>query len=200
MKFKSGVLVLGALLVFLAACNDNLPTELAGLADQKSLDRLATLPGDADLLLALQSAGILGKLPHLGSQGRKLGHFGPTTLVEVSQDLVPELAKVEGLTGLVLWGDGRVVEKIDPPLRDAILGGMARSDWRETEYSVIGTFSHPGPDLKNSLAESGAIVGRVSGDVVTFRATSEVIFDLLARDDLSQLKKPNLQYPLQGLN
>ncbi len=193
------LLLLGTVMVF-HGCKDQLPAELTGLADQQSLQRLSALPEDSGLLLSLHSDGVLGKLPNLGPDGRELGRFGPTRLALVSRDMVPALAKVDGLTGLVLWGDDKVLTKIDPRLRNDILGGMASNHWQETQYSVIGTFDEGAANLNQSLTDSGAVIGSVNGNIVTFIATSQVIFDILARNDLRQLDKPDLQRPAQGLN
>ncbi len=200
MHRKIKILLLLAVLVVFNGCKDQLPTEMAGLADQQSLQRLATLPEDSGLLLSLHSDGVLGQLPNLGPDGRELGRFGPTKLALVSRERVPALAKVDGLTGLVLWGDEKAVTKIDPMLRNAILAGMAATDWRETKYSVIATFADGTTNLAQSLADAGAVTGSITGNTATFVATSEVIFDILGRNDLRQLKKPDLQRPAQGLN
>jgi hypothetical protein len=195
MAFKSRLLILPAMLLLLTACND----KLAGLADEKSQQRYDALPADSGLLLALQADGKLGDLPNLGEKGRQLGRTGSTALVEVSRDMLPALAEVEGVTGFVLWGDEKATGKLDPLLRDALLKGMAQPDWRATQHDLIGTFDDTGVDLEQSLVEAGAVPGSVSGGIVTFTATSEVIFDLLARDDLRQLKNPSLQHPMPGL-
>jgi hypothetical protein len=201
MFFKSKMLLLPGLIflvTLLSGCNDKLPAELAGLADQKSLDRYAALPADSGLLLCLQSDGVLGKLPNLGPDGKQLGRFGPSTLVAVSRDLVPDLAEVDGLTGFVLWGDDQAAGKLDPMLRTALLGDMAQPNWREKEHAIIGTFDD-GAGLKEALVSAGAKPGSVNGGIVTFDATSEVIFDILAWDNLRQLEKPTLLHPTQSV-
>ncbi len=202
MVFKSKILLLlGSiiLMTMLSGCKDNLSGDLAGLADQQSLDRYATLPADSGLLLCLQSDGVLGKLPDLGPNGRQLGRFGPTTLVEVSRDLVPALAEVDGLKGLVLWGDDKAASKLDPLLRSIMLSEMAMPNWQATEHPVIGTFDDDGADLKQALTAAGAHPRSVNGGIATFAATSQVIFDILAWDNLRQLKKPTLLRPTQSL-
>jgi len=195
MLFKSKMFLLLGLLILVAGCNDNLSGDLDGLADQKSMDRFAALPADADLLLCLQAESVLGKLPNLGSEGEQLGRFGPSTLVKVNRDMVPALTKVEGLKSMVLWGDGQAVSKLDPMLRNSLLGEMAQADWRETAHSVIGTFDEDSAGLKEALTAAGAHPRSVSGGIATFDATSEVIFDILAWDNLRQLKKPTLMRP-----
>lgn len=197
--FKGKILLLTGLLVFLTGCNDKLPGDLAGLADQKSLDRFAALPGDSDLLLCLQAEKTLGKLPNLGPEGEQLGRFGPCTLLKVNRDIVPDLAKVEGLNSMVLWGDAQVVTKLDPMLRSTLLAEMAQPHWRESVHPIIGTFDDDSADLKTTLVAAGANVRSVTGGIATFDATSEVIFDILAWDNLRQLKKPTLLRPAQSL-
>lgn len=199
MLLKSKILLLPILLVLLVGCNDSASDHLKRLADQKSLDRFDSLPPDSGLLLCLQSYDVLGELPDLGSEGREVGRFGPASLVIVSRNGVPALAKVNGLDGLVLWGDDKALDKIDPMLRSAMLSAMTMPTWRETEFSVIGTFADGGTGLKEALAAAGARPGSVNGGIATFDATSEVIFDILAWDNLRQLKKPSIQQPTQGL-
>ncbi len=195
MIFKSKTMILLALLLLLAGCND----DLAGLADQKSLDRLASLPADSGLLLCLQADGALGKLPDLGPGGRQLGRFGPSTLVEVSRDAVPALAKIEGLKSMVLWGDENAAGKLDPMLKSELLGSMANPDWRLVQHRVIGTFDLESSNLKDALTAAGAQAGSVVDGIATFKASNEIIFDILAWENLRQLKKPTLMRPAQSL-
>ena len=196
MNSKTPLLLLLAFLVVFTGCKDDLPAEFAGLAAESSLQRLAALPEDSALLLSLHSEGVLGKLPDLGAEGQDLGRFGPTKLILVSRNLVPDLAKVDGLTELVLWGDANAVTKMDPMLRLDLLNGMAAANWRDQQHSVIGTFDQDVVNLGPSISEAGASVGSVTGSIITFTATSEVIFDILLRDDLSQLNKSDLQQSL----
>ena len=196
MNRKTQLLLLLATLIVFSGCKDELPAELSGLAAPSSLQRLVALPEDSALLLSLHSDGVLGKLPNLGSEGRDLGRFGPTKLILVNRNLLPDLAKVDGLTELVLWGDANTVTKMDPMLRLEILNGMAAANWRDQQYSAIGTFDQDVVNLGSSITEAGASVGSVTGSIITFTATSEVIFDILLRDDLSLLKKPDLQQSL----
>lgn len=198
MIFKSKILLLLSLALVLNGCNDKLPSDLAGLADQRSVERFQALPADSDLLLCLQADGVLGKLPHLGPDGRQVGRFGPSTLVVVSRDLVPKLTEVEGLKGIVLWGEGQAVRKLDPMLKSALLSEMAQPDWRLMEHRVIGTFEDGDQDLNEALVAAGARTRSAVSGIATFSATSEVIFDILAWDRLVQLKKPTLQYPTQS--
>ncbi len=200
MQRKILIILLLALLAAMSGCKDQVPEELSGLADQQSLHRLILLPVDSNLLLSLHSDGVLGKLPDLGSEGKDLGRFGPVRLVLVNRSQVSALAQVESLTELVLWGDDQSLNKIDPLLRNEILKGLAQPQWRQQVYSVIGVFTEGNDELKQSLLDNGAEIGSVAGGVVTLKATSEVIFDILTRDDLRQLKKPMTQHSLQRLN
>ncbi len=199
MVFKSKTLLLLGLLVLLTGCNDNLSDELAGLADQKSLDRYAALPADAHLLLCLKAESVLGKLPNLDPDGQQLGRFGPCTLVSVSRDKLPALAEVEGLKSVILWGDATVVGKLDPMLRSTLLSEMAQPHWRETVQPVIGTFDEDSAGLKEALVAAGAHPRSVTAGIVTFDATCEVLFDILAWDNVRQLKQPTLMRPTQSL-
>ncbi len=199
MDIKFRIIILLGVLTLLTGCKDNLPGELAGLADQKSLDRYAALPADSDLLLCLQAESTLGKLPKLGPEGQQLGHFGPSTLVKVNREMVPALAEVEGLQSLVLWGDGQAAKKLDPQLRSTLLKEMAQPQWREKSYAIIGTFDKDSAGLKEALVAVGAQPRSVKAGLATFDATSEVIFDILAWDHLRQLKEPTLMRPTQSL-
>jgi len=200
MNSKTKILLLLIVLVAFSGCKDQLPAELSGLAGEQSLQRLTVLPADSPLLLSLHSDGVLGKLPNLGPEGRDLGRFGPTKLVLVNREQVADMAKVDGVIELVLWGDDKALSRLDPMLRIEILNGMAAANWREKQYPVIGTFDQDVVNLGPSITDAGAAVGSVTGSIVTFEATCEVIFDILLRDDLSQLNKPALQQSLQGLN
>lgn len=199
MIFKSQLIILSCLALLLSGCNDNLTDDLSGLADAQSLARYKTLPADSGLLLCLQSDGVLGKLPQLGAEGRQIGRFGPSTLVVVGREKVPALAEVKGLKAMVLWGDDKAAGKLDPMLKEDLLSSMATSDWREKEHRLIGSFDKDTVDLKEALTNAGARVSSAAGGVVTFRAPAEIIFDILAWDNLRQLKTPNFQRPTQSL-
>jgi len=196
MMLKIKILLLLSLVFLMTGCKDNLPRDLA---DERSLERYESLPVDSDLLLCLQSDGVLGKLPDLGSDGREMGRFGPSTLVVVSRDRVPALSEIEGLTGFVLWGDETAVEKLDPMLKSALLSAMALPGWRETKHRIIGTFDPESMDIEGALTAAGANPRSATGGIVTFSATCEVIFDILAWDNLRQLKQPTLMRPTQSL-
>ena len=199
MIFKWKVIILLSLAFLLTGCNDNLPEDLAGLADEQSLARYKNLPADSGLLLCLQSDGVLGKLPQLGAEGRQIGRFGPSSLVVVSREIIPALAEVEGLKKMVLWGDDKAAGKLDPMLKEDLLSSMASPQWREKEHRLIGSFDKDETGLKEALTAAGARVGSAAGGVATFTAHAEVIFDILAWDNLRQLKKPNFQRPAQSL-
>ena len=189
-----------ALALVVTGCKDQLPAELTGLADENSVARLAVLPPDTNLLLSLHSSGVLGSIPDLGPGGRELGRFGPTALVLVNRARVAQLTKTPGLEHLVLWGDEKSLNRMGPMLRNDILSGMASDSWPEIEYAAVGEFVGTGPQLKQSLLDEGAEVGSSGGGVVTLTATCEVLFNILARDDLRQLKKSNLQGTAHRLN
>ncbi len=195
MKNTIILIALLGLVLLLASCKEELPPQLAGLADEASLNRLAGLPEGSDLLVSLHSDGVLGKIPDLGPDSRELGRFGPTKLVLLPRNEMPVLAKTEGLTGLVLWGDETALQKMDPLLRNELLGGMASPDWENKTYSALAMSADGAEGLKDSLTVMGARVGSASSGVVTLTAGPQVIFDILAMDELKSLKRAGMLQP-----
>lgn len=181
----------------LAGCKGGVPDQLSGLTDDASRQRLDKLADGTPLLISLHGDGGLGSLPELGGTDRVVGEMNGAKLVTVDRRRAEALADVKGVRKLILWGDERALNRLDPMLSHEVLSSLAQNGQGEAELKVIGTFDATDETIPLILSEYGlkASGGKAGGGVATFRAPLPVILDLLNDNRVIQLKKPALLGP-----
>lgn len=180
-------------LVLAAGCKEG--EQLAGLADladRTSLERLATLPGNASVVLSLEGHQAM-QAPEPGEAGRRLASFDRSYLLEVPRESLPDLAATPHLKAIVVWGGGDLLPRLDSRLRMTMLSRLSGDELRSTPLDAVARFEGDGLDLRHSLETMGAEVRSARGGIVTLSATVDVMLQIAERPDLVKMEKPVLQ-------
>jgi hypothetical protein len=188
------LVLMAGVVVGLVGCRSEEP--LADLLDEASQTRLEALSADANVLLSLQSeAPLEGALP-LEEGGRRLGGTGNSVLLEVPRAALSQLADLEGLTSVVVWGGGEIVRRLDPFLRKELLARMDSPPKRDEPLSMIATFQEGADDYAQQLAALDVKPRSIVGNVATLDASPETAFKILALPSLVKLSQPQQRHPV----
>lgn len=177
----------------LAGCKGD--EQLDKYMDAASKDRLAQISAADLVYVSLKCATPPGNLPPLDG-GQVFGRSGTTVLLTIPKRSLPKLRDVTKVQSAVVWGGSEEGKRLDPGLRAQLLGALDENSEQTSSVPMIATFRSERSDLEAQLRAMGAETRTVAGRVVTLDATPEVVFSLIAMDDLVNLTRPRKLNPL----
>ncbi len=178
-------------LLLLAGCAGR---SLEDVADESSLARFRALPADAEVLVSLHGEGLAEHF----TGTRPVGALGEARLVMAPHGALKTLSNLEGLQRVVVWGDDKALQRLDPLLRLEMLGAMdtaIRTGKTGAEIRAVASFDEGARIQAAELQAMGLALGSHTGQVATVRGTCANLLDLAAHPQLVKLEKPALQFP-----
>lgn len=194
----SRLVLLTVLSVVLAASGCSGDRPLDRLLDAASSTRLQDLDTDARVLASLHGE----PSPHerlglLAEGSRVLNHTPGAVLVDVTHGELERLARVRGLSAVMVWGDAAITARLDPRLRLQMLETLGAGDGTgAAALPVIATFNGTAADHAATLTSLGGRVRSTAGAVATLDAPVAAILRVAALPEVRELEQPSTLRPL----
>jgi len=179
----------------------------SGCSGGRSLDRLLDADSSARLHALDAGARVLASLhgepsPHerlglLADRSRVLNHTPGAVLVDVTRGELEQLARLRGLSAVVIWGDAAITTRLDPRLRLQMLETLDTGDGTGTAaLPVIATFNGDAADHAAAITALGCRVRSTAGSVATLDAPVAAILRVAALPEVRELEQPSTLRPL----